>query len=545
MRRRPYRIRWLGAADAERISAVERAIHPPEHRAGAELIWAQLAEKDEHGGNISLGLFLGRHLVGYLLVFVMCSRREIADFFDAPLAEGLDPGESSIYASDFGVLPAHRNAAGLLAQKFAEVVSSRSDLRGLSLDAFGTDSYADMWTGRKALIRRLGWELVQKHAFQDPKLQSRLHWLQFERVRRPRDRDSAAASAARPRRRTATRVVGVESLRDWRHLRHSWNELLLSSSDANVLQSYEYLSCWYKHVGITDPLRIRVQMRGETPEAIALLRRIEHSAMGLHRVLLANLKDGAGGVCSPLITDASRTVSVQTLVEDLLSDGGDWDSLRLSGLSSSDLELWRPVIENHGGFWVASEPSPGWSRIDVSGTSLPITEEGGCTLHLGLAADVPTHLERLVLLERVDEDAIAATAISASSARLSLHRELAQRHAAALGMNCAFLEREGMTLAGLLGYDWQGRFLVTHLVLPEGGDRERLLAQMLGGLQAALVARGTCGTLLFDPAAAGCFGPGNPVKRHLLSLRRRTATGTVLHAAAGLRQVLNSMDPRR
>jgi hypothetical protein len=546
VKQRAYRIRWLGAEHAELISAVEREAHPPEHQAGTHLIWAQLAEKDEHGGNLSLGLFLGRRLVGYLLVFVMRNRREVAEFFDVPVAPGVDPDESVLYASDFAVLEEHRRMAGLLAQKFGEVVSSRSDLRGLSLDAFGTDSYAQIWTGRKGFFKRFGWQLVETLSFEDPKLQSRLHWLHFKRTQGPRDEKAWRGVAERPRRRVSTRVIGIESLREWRHVREAWNELLLSSRERSVLQTYDYLSCWYKHIGITDPLRIRVQVRGEALQAVALLRRIKYSLSGLRRVQLTNLQGAADGFSSPLITEANPDLSVQMLVADLLSDEGDWDSLRFAGLSSDDLRVLRPLVEEREDYWVSIDASPPVSTIEVRGhyPQLAQARERGHALKLGTTESTALDLERFVAIERVDEDSMASSAIGASSARLSMHRELAQRHALGLGMNCAFLEGDGKTPAALLGYEWQRQFLVTHVALPEGEQHQRLLWQMLAGLQATLAERGSSDAIVCR-LPGDIAKPGIQQERHSLCLRRHTAIGTLTHAAAGLRRALNSMRTSR
>ena len=77
-------------------------------------------------------------LVGFVLAFVMRSRREMAEFFDAPIPEALDPEGRRIYVADWAIQLAHRRASKFMSEKLAAVFASDEESRGLPLNAFST-----------------------------------------------------------------------------------------------------------------------------------------------------------------------------------------------------------------------------------------------------------------------------------------------------------------------------------------------------------------------------------------------------------------------
>src|SRR6185369_3401664 len=111
-----YTVGWLLPEDAAEAAALEARTHVAEHRAGVDLITAQLVTTESGARNLSLGLY---HLaadssrpvlVGFVLAFVMRSRREMAEFFNAPIPEQLDPDGRTIYIADWTIEHAHRRA---------------------------------------------------------------------------------------------------------------------------------------------------------------------------------------------------------------------------------------------------------------------------------------------------------------------------------------------------------------------------------------------------------------------------------------------------
>ena len=116
MERSGYSIGWLLPDDAAEAAALEERTHPAEHRAGEQLIAAQLETTECDARNLSLGLYHRAAgatrpvLVGFVLAFLMRSRREMAEFFDAPIPEALDADGRTIYIADWAIEQAHRRA---------------------------------------------------------------------------------------------------------------------------------------------------------------------------------------------------------------------------------------------------------------------------------------------------------------------------------------------------------------------------------------------------------------------------------------------------
>src|SRR5262249_32647451 len=146
-----YTVGWLLPEDAAEAAALESRTHAAEHRAGEDLIAAQLVTTESGARNLSLALYHRAadasrpRLVGFVLAFVMRSRREMAEFFDAPIPKALDPEGRTIYIADWAIEPAHRRAFKFMAVKLAEVFAADEEARHLPVDAFSTDAYATKW----------------------------------------------------------------------------------------------------------------------------------------------------------------------------------------------------------------------------------------------------------------------------------------------------------------------------------------------------------------------------------------------------------------
>jgi hypothetical protein len=97
------------------------------------VIWAQLEEAECEGENLSLGLYCGTKLVGYLLLFVLQERRKICEYFAVDLPAHMNPGEPVVYLADVGVLPKHRRCTRLLSSRLSVLLQARCDLWQLPL----------------------------------------------------------------------------------------------------------------------------------------------------------------------------------------------------------------------------------------------------------------------------------------------------------------------------------------------------------------------------------------------------------------------------
>jgi CelD/BcsL family acetyltransferase involved in cellulose biosynthesis len=259
-----YRVRWLLPEDAPLIAALEARVHSDEHRAGQDNIRAQLESTDIGARNLSLGVYHrdgkspGR-LVAFLLAFAMRSRREMAEFFDAPVPAELDAAQPTVYIADWVVEPTHRRAALLLMTKLAGVLRADERLRHLPVDAFSTPDYAAKWAAQEKWLARLGGIFKGKYAYHDAKLDRSMYWLCLER-----DAESLLPLEQPPQDGALSCRV-VTDLWEWADLKLVWDRLLEASPEHNPWQSYAFLTEWWRHLSGDMPLRIFVVERAGSP----------------------------------------------------------------------------------------------------------------------------------------------------------------------------------------------------------------------------------------------------------------------------------------
>jgi CelD/BcsL family acetyltransferase involved in cellulose biosynthesis len=260
-----YTVGWLLPEDAAEAAALEARTHVAEHRAGEDLITAQLVTTESGARNLSLALYHRAAdssrpvLVGFVLAFVMRSRREMAEFFDAPIPEALDPDGRTIYIADWTIEHAHRRAFKFMAAKLADVVASDEEARHLPVDAFSTAEYATKWRTRARWVLSSGFKFAAQYPYVDKRLGQPMFWMHFEPHRAPTDERCA------PTRDGPLTCRVVKDLRGWADLRRSWDRLLAESPDSTPWQSYAFLTLWWRYFGGDQELRIFVVERGGVP----------------------------------------------------------------------------------------------------------------------------------------------------------------------------------------------------------------------------------------------------------------------------------------
>jgi len=260
-----YSVAWLLPEDAAEAAALEASIHPLEQRAGERLIAAQLVTTETGARNLSLGLYHRAAvaprpvLVGFVLAFVMRSRREMAEFFDAPIPAELDPDGATIYIADWAIEPTHRRAFKFMAVELAKVFASDEEARRLPVDAFSTPEYATKWRTRARWVLRSGFRFVAQYPYVDKRLGRQMFWLHFEPRRAPTDNGRV------PTRDGPLTCRIVKDLRGWADLRRGWDQLLEASPDCTPWQSYAFLTLWWRYLAGDGALRIFVVERGGVP----------------------------------------------------------------------------------------------------------------------------------------------------------------------------------------------------------------------------------------------------------------------------------------
>ncbi|HUO68967.1 MAG TPA: GNAT family N-acetyltransferase, partial [Gammaproteobacteria bacterium] len=198
-------------------------------------------------------------LVGFVLAFLMRSRREMAEFFDAPIPDALDADGRTIYIADWAIDPAHRGAFKFMAARLAEVFASDEELRALPVNAFATPEYAQKWRTQARWLLRSGYRFVANYPYHDARLDRPMFWMHFEP-----DRPPAGAEPVAPRDAPLTCRV-VKDLRGWADLRRVWDRLLAASPDRTPWQSYAFLTLWWRYLSGDRALRIFIVERGGVP----------------------------------------------------------------------------------------------------------------------------------------------------------------------------------------------------------------------------------------------------------------------------------------
>jgi CelD/BcsL family acetyltransferase involved in cellulose biosynthesis len=260
-----YSVAWLLPDDAAEAAALEARIHAVEHCAGEQLIAAQLETTECDARNLSLALYHRSAgaprptLVGFVLAFLMRHRREMAEFFDAPIPDALDADGRTIYIADWAIEHAHRRAFKFMAGRLAEVFASDEELRRLPVNAFSTPEYAAKWRTQARWLLRSGYRFVADYPYQDARLGRSMFWMHFEPDRAP---DDLGAASARDAPLTCRLVT---DMRGWADLRRVWGRLLEASPDRTPWQSYGFLTLWWRHLSGDHALRIFVVERGGVP----------------------------------------------------------------------------------------------------------------------------------------------------------------------------------------------------------------------------------------------------------------------------------------
>lgn len=481
MTKRAYTVDWLRPDDAAAIAAVEAQVHSPEHRAGARLIWAQLQETEQDGRNISLGLYYGTRLVGFGLGFVMRSRREMADFFDAPLPAQLDPEQSTIYVSDYVVLPKHRQASRLISAAFSRFARVRDDLCNLPIDGFSTAEYAEKWRERSRFIAKLGWQAAGRFPFHDKKLGVTLNWLCFERIPQPRHTALTIEAALRSPRmfdaeHGALTIGQLSSLAAWEALRPHWNALLDATDTPSPLHTWEYLRTWHAYFGLVAEPLIIVALKNSQPVAVVPLQIQPKAFLGqlLGRASLPTETYRP----RPYPTFIGNRFAKTALYEYLATNDQDWASLVLC-TPSLDTELIARLRRKS--LLVIARAGPLCHRIDLQSTSwAAFLSSRPAAMQEAFAAggklfddpvrfewlqvaDDPKTLEEFFVQEQHAPDDETGLGTSVTGQQIAFYRELANRYAAELGMFSARLLAGDQVMASLLGYLWRRQLHVIHV----------------------------------------------------------------------------------
>ncbi len=442
--------------------------------------------------NVSLGLFDGSTLAGYILAVAENARESLRTIGvqivpdDLPLA--------TVFVVDCAVAPRDRAAAGKLLFRFAQMLRERDDLRQLPLCIACPSDQAARLTQRPAFFRRLGFRLRHQSLIDETARADALHALVLERQPEPiRDRPRAVSDALRSIRTYASSdgqldVGVVQTTTDWPLLEAYWNRLLTLTPGATVFQTYEYQRTWWAHLGTASDLWIVVALRNGAPVAIAPLQ------ISLLRWLGDDLR------CLSFIGNAPESDRPRVLVANpsgeqmlalaayIVSRATSWDHLFLAEQHPTDAFL--TVLTQQ-------LPSAGYSVLRKTGLACPIVslnttwseflsgktravrksikrrnsklaEAGKSSFENIEPHESPQpHFDRYLAVERASWKSGTTVGVAASSALVAFYRSLLDQFAAAGQVQFHFLSLDDRTIAATFGLVWNGCFYSLHVAHDE------------------------------------------------------------------------------
>jgi CelD/BcsL family acetyltransferase involved in cellulose biosynthesis len=271
----PHCLRFdlLDPAQADHVAGLERTSHRASNVTGREALAHELGEAEREDSNLSLGLYDGAELVGYVLAYVM------------PIGLNGDTGET-VYLSDVALKIGYR-------RHMPELIARWRDLIGRYCPHTPIEIHADepemkKWrTAYEPVFADLGYRMSATERVDDRAPGLARFWARWEPAPPPRDDARALPVLA------SCTVAGesydvrvVYSATHWARLERVWDELVHRTADATGMQSFAYQRTWWNAFGLGDRLWIATIWHGETLVGIAPLRvRAVHGPLGWAREL--------------------------------------------------------------------------------------------------------------------------------------------------------------------------------------------------------------------------------------------------------------------
>lgn len=247
----PLHFSPVGAAEAKDIHRLQERLFPPELREGLTEITEILESTESHlVCNLSFGLYDDTRMVGYVFAYV-----ESTSLFH-------DREEEVVYIKEVALLPGYERMLRRLFEKLFLQWSAFTPR--IALEAHVLADSLRNWRRMVRVFRHYGLTLSTRAGrHEEGKPQYQLLRMDVDAA------TSELAEQALPLTQDA-RALGdtisvsvVTEPRQWLTLKSEWGDLLSTTADSNVFQSFDYLWLWWKFFGIWNDLRIVVIKRGD------------------------------------------------------------------------------------------------------------------------------------------------------------------------------------------------------------------------------------------------------------------------------------------
>jgi CelD/BcsL family acetyltransferase involved in cellulose biosynthesis len=367
----------------------------------------------------------------------------------------------------------------------------RPDLVGLPAVIFCEPHMRSHWLSKEKLLARYGYRAEQETTFPGA-LGELLHLIVYRWSPKP-GRAASKPSLRSLLRDPATYLTGdgemtvglINTLAGWSQLQPVWNELLERTPSGTVFQTYEYLQCWWHHIGALDDLRLFVCLRGD--EVVGIAPMYTATVFWLGRPLRCLLFIGQPSESDrpTLLADATQAGIASAVADYIIDNPGLWDRIIMfeQPETSPFFQSIRRRMEADGMLMtvLAVPPCPyteiegSWKsyfagrsksfRKNVSRRTTQLERAGEVRYEsqLQLPGESADALSEFVNVERNSWKQGQGLGASKSSSHLAFYRELATVLGSEASVEFKFLRLDGRPVAATFGIVWRGCFYSLHI----------------------------------------------------------------------------------
>lgn len=472
-------VRWLTPDDAKSVARLERSVYPREQRDGRQAIEDDLYDAQEDDRNLSVGLFDGARLIGYILAYVRENRADIFEEFEVQCAEGPELSGKSIYVEDVVVSPRFKKYSGQLYWKWQREIRKLGS--GLPMDAFCSDELRQEWLRHRRLFRKLGFEMDRSLRVEDASFGQDWYWVSW---RQTENEPAIASTHTLPGARLAVELPSgyrarlIQTATDWERIRSDWNQLLDTMYDGSGFMSYEYLSGWWHFFGLSNQLTIVVLYHADTIIGIAPMMIAPKRILGTYRPRLEFIGDQVNTDSPDIIVDNAVDKYRQLLWRCVLATSSQWDAIYLreqaDGATTHALaEILDKVRYTLSGSPPVESPcvllgQPWEDYLGSRSRALRkgfrrklrrLGEQGKLEFHgYSKADDTDACLSRFLEVESRSWKGKENMGVSGNPIRRRFYRRLAATLGAKKKLHFRFLALDQLPIAGTIGLLQNGRF---------------------------------------------------------------------------------------
>lgn len=333
--------RRLKPEDASAVARLERMAYPADQRNGRRQIKLDLAKAESEDANLSLGIYDGSRLIGFLLCYIFDDRASIFEDFEVLYERASQFDGKCVFIEDVVVLPRYNRHSYLLYSNWVRELRRKAPT--LPVDSFCQPELLDRWTRLERGFRHVGLVFEQSAKVKDLSHEQEWHWLSWRQVPEYITKKGAQRELGMPLKSVdlpqgySARLIQAE--RDWELLRDEWDRLVDSMPQASGFLSFDFVFAWWTHFGLSKRLWIIVLYEGTQISAIAPMMISPKRILGPYRWRLEFIGDAIIMESPDMIVDENDATRRELLWRCVLATDSEWDA--------AYLREQRPGIHTH------------------------------------------------------------------------------------------------------------------------------------------------------------------------------------------------------